>query len=87
MADVSSPSLFFIDLEYIMPSKMTGGVCELWILCALNYRLRNTNRQTHQYMHTHTSRRVHNSPDASVSVVCALRQVISSVFLLSAKLR
>ena len=87
MTDVSSPNLFFIALEYIMPSKMTGGGCELWILCALNYKLRNTNRQTHHYMHTRTNTSAHNSPDANISVVCALKQVISSVFLLSVKLR
>lgn len=91
MTDVSSPNLFFIALEYVMPCKMTSGDCELWILCVLNYKLRNTNRQTHHCPHAqvrvHTNTCAHNSPDTSITVVCALKQVISSVLLLSAKLR
>lgn len=34
-----------------MLHKMTFGSCELWTLYALNYKLSNTNSQTHHYMH------------------------------------
>lgn len=61
---------------------MTFESCELWILYALTYKLNNINRHTTIC----TSTCAHNSSDASC-VVCALQQLISSVFQISEKLR
>lgn len=72
VTDVRSPNLFFIALEYVMPSKMTSGGCELWILCVLNY----TTVCPHAQVRVHTNTCAHNSPDTSIRVVCALKEVI-----------
>lgn len=52
-----------------MPSKLTGRGCEIWIICAANYRLRNTSRQMLQYKHTHTNVCVHNTIALTLALV------------------